>query len=185
MAKSSSTGSPATSRRIRASPPRSPTTPPRPCDPDESHAGCPASQPPGRGGARTVLDAAPVDRRRGGIGGKRGIVSGMSRLKGSKRSRLPDTAFAYIDSRGRRRLPVHDRAHVRNALARFNQVAFENDAARERARQRLLNAAKKYGIVPVGFITGELRSERRHATAGRLVIELGRVGAAGELEDQL
>src|SRR5437660_4355864 len=109
----------------------------------------------------------------------------MPRLKTSKRSRLPDRAFAYIDSRGRRRLPVHDKAHVRNALARFNQVTFETDAARERARKRLLNAAKKYGIVPVGFITGELRSERRHAAAGRLVIELGRNPAPGELEKRL
>ena len=109
----------------------------------------------------------------------------MPRLKTSKRSRLPDRAFAYIDSRGRRRLPVHDKAHVRNALARFNQVAFEDDAARERARTRLLNAAKKYGIVPVGFITGQLQSERRHATAGRLVIELGRNAAPGELEQRL
>jgi class 3 adenylate cyclase len=109
----------------------------------------------------------------------------MSRLDASRRARLPDTAFAYVDSRGRRRLPVHDEAHVRNALARFNQVAFEDDAARERARKRLLNAAKKYGIVPVGFITGQLQSERTHATAGRLVIELGRHGAPGELEQRL
>src|SRR6266850_1526727 len=86
----------------------------------------------------------------------------MARLRGTKRARLPDRAFAYVDSRGRRRLPVHDRAHVRNALARFTQVAFENDAARERARKRLLNAAKKFRIVPVGFITGQLASERRH-----------------------
>src|SRR5437868_9186262 len=109
----------------------------------------------------------------------------MSRLKPRKRARLPDRAFAYVDSRGRRRLPVHDKAHVRNALARFNQVAFEDEAARERARKRLLNAAKKYRIVPVGFITGELRSERRHAAAGRLVIELGRNPAPGELEKRL
>jgi len=109
----------------------------------------------------------------------------MPRLKSSKRERLPDRAFAYIDSRGRRRLPVHDKAHVKNALARFNQVAFESDAARESARKRLLNAAKKYGIVPVGFITGELRTERRHATAGRLVIELGRNAAPGELQARL
>src|SRR2546429_8804344 len=109
----------------------------------------------------------------------------MARLKTGKRVRLPDSAFAYVDSRGRRRLPVHDKAHVRNALARFNQVTFETDAARERARKRLLNAAKKYRIVPVGFITGELRSERRHAAAGRLVIELGRNPAPGELEKRL
>jgi class 3 adenylate cyclase len=109
----------------------------------------------------------------------------MSRLDTRKRARLPDRAFAYVDSHGRRRLPVHDKAHVLNALARFNQVAFENDAARERARKRLLNAAKKYRIVPVGFITGQLQSERRHATAGRLVIELGRNPAPGELEQRL
>jgi len=109
----------------------------------------------------------------------------MPRLKPKKRARLPDRAFAYVDSRGRRRLPVHDKAHVRNALARFNQVAFDDDAARERARTRLLNAAKKYRIVPVGFITGQLRAEQRHATAGRLVIELGRNPAPGELEQRL
>src|SRR2546421_4658777 len=109
----------------------------------------------------------------------------MPRLKPKKRARLPDRAFAYVDARGRRRLPVHDKAHVRNALARFNQVAFENDAARERARNRLLTAAKKYRIVPVGFITGLLQSERRAATAGRLVIELGRNPAPGELEKRL
>jgi class 3 adenylate cyclase len=109
----------------------------------------------------------------------------MPKLEGGKRSRLPASAFAYIDSRGRRRLPIHDESHVRNALARFNQVGFEDDAARERARTRLLNAAKKYGIVPVGFITGQLQSERRNATAGRLVIELGRHGAPGELEQRL
>lgn len=98
---------------------------------------------------------------------------------------MPHSAFAYVDSRGRRRLPIHDEAHVRNALARFNQVAFEDETARERARTRLLNAARKYGIVPVGFITGQLQSERRHAAAGRLVIELGRHGAPGELEQRL
>ena len=84
----------------------------------------------------------------------------MARLDSTKRADLPDSAFAYVDSRGRRRLPIHDEAHVRNALARFSQVNFEDERARERARKRLLNAAKKYGIVPVGFITGQLQSER-------------------------
>jgi class 3 adenylate cyclase len=109
----------------------------------------------------------------------------MSRLPASKRAQLPVSAFAYVDSHGRKRLPIHDKPHVKNALARFNQVTFETEAARERARKRLLNAAKKYGIVPVGFITGQLQVERKHATAGRLVIELGRHGAPGELEQRL
>ena len=84
----------------------------------------------------------------------------MTHLDAKTRGRLPDSAFAYIDSRGRRRLPINDGAHVRNALARFNQTTFEDEAARDRARTRLLKAAKKYGIVPVGFITGQLRNVR-------------------------
>ena len=84
----------------------------------------------------------------------------MPELAASARARLPDSAFAYVDSQGRRRLPIHDASHVRNALARFDQTAFEDDVARERARQRLLRAAKKYGIVPIGFFDGQLRKER-------------------------
>jgi class 3 adenylate cyclase len=88
----------------------------------------------------------------------------MTRLRSSDRARLPDSAFAYVDSKGRRRLPINDESHVRNALARFERVAFEDEAARERARKRLLVAAKRHGIVPVGFITGQVRAERRRAT---------------------
>jgi class 3 adenylate cyclase len=84
----------------------------------------------------------------------------MAPLDSTTRTTLPDSAFAYVDSRGRRRLPIHDEAHVRNALARFSQVRFEDDSARERARTRLLKAAKKHRIVPVGFINGQLQSER-------------------------
>ncbi len=84
----------------------------------------------------------------------------MPRLSAKERARLPNTAFAYVDSKGQRRLPIHDEAHVRTALGRFNQVVFEDDAARERARKRLLTAAKRHGIVPIGFITGQLASER-------------------------
>lgn len=84
----------------------------------------------------------------------------MVRLDPRERAGLPDRAFAYVDSRGRRRLPIHDAAHVRNALARFGQVEFEDEPAREGARTRLLKAAKKYKIVPVGFIAGQLQSER-------------------------
>jgi len=91
----------------------------------------------------------------------------MPRLGPDDRASLPDSAFAYVDSRGRRRLPINDEAHVRNALARFSQVRFETDAAREKARTKLLKAAKKHGIVPVGFITGQFESERAHAALAR------------------
>ena len=84
----------------------------------------------------------------------------MARLTAAERSKLPDRAFAYVDSAGARRLPIIDAAHVRNALARFSQVEFEDDQARAEARTRLLRAARKFRIVPVGFIDNELRSER-------------------------
>jgi len=82
----------------------------------------------------------------------------MPELPPRHRAQLPDSAFAYVDSRGRRRLPIHDASHVRNALSRFNQVIFESETARERARARLLKAAQRHGILPIGFITGQLRA---------------------------
>jgi class 3 adenylate cyclase len=109
----------------------------------------------------------------------------MAPLSERARARLPDSAFAYIDSRGTRRLPINDEAHVRNALSRFNQVRFENEAARDRARARLLKAAKKYRIVPVGFVTGQLQSQSRQAAAGKAVIELGGLGTPDQLEERL
>ena len=96
----------------------------------------------------------------------------MVRLDPRERAGLPDRAFAYVDSRGVRRLPIHDPAHVRNALARFSQVTFEDEAARERARARLLNAAKKFKIVPVGFIAGQLQSERARGPQRGRTVEL-------------
>ncbi len=42
-------------------------------------------------------------------------------------------------------------------------MTFESEAARDRARQRLLNAAKRFKIVPIGFIAGQLQSERDQA----------------------
>jgi len=85
----------------------------------------------------------------------------MPTLRAKDRDKLPDRAFAYVDSRGHRRLPINDAAHVRSALSRFNQVAFEDVEARDRARTRLLNAARRYGIVPVGFMAGQLRIGKR------------------------
>jgi len=92
----------------------------------------------------------------------------MARLTDGERSRLPDSAFAYVDSKGKRRLPLYDEAHVRNALARFDQVKFETEGERDRARRRLLQAAKRHGIVPVGFVASQLETERVRIAIGEL-----------------
>ena len=91
-----------------------------------------------------------------------GTVGGlMATLDAKKRASLPNSAFAYVDSKGNRRLPIHDEAHVRNALSRFNQVKFESRDAKERSFRRLLKAAAEYGIAPVGFVTRQLREAGR------------------------
>ncbi|MFN2483799.1 MAG: adenylate/guanylate cyclase domain-containing protein [Candidatus Limnocylindria bacterium] len=92
----------------------------------------------------------------------------MPTLDARDRRRLPKTAFAYVDARGRGHLPIHDPAHLRAAMARFNQTRFEDEAAREHARQRILRAARRHGIVPVGFVAGLLRAQRGEVASGKV-----------------
>ena len=111
----------------------------------------------------------------------------MPPLRARDRAKLPDSAFAYIDSTGKRRLPIHDASHVRNALARFGQVHFEDDAARDRARSRLLRAAQRHGIMPIGFISSQLR-QRQKLPTGDVTFLLtdieGSTGLLAALEDE-
>jgi class 3 adenylate cyclase len=106
----------------------------------------------------------------------------MPALGAKERAALPNSAFAYVDSAGKRRLPIHDEAHVRNALARFGRVQFEDDAARDAARMRLLRASKKHGIMPLGFVGKQLRPDaklpRGHVTFLLADIE----GSTGHLQ---
>lgn len=88
----------------------------------------------------------------------------MASLDTRQRARLPDSAFAYIDARGRRLLPIHDEAHVRNALARFSRITFDDESARDKARMRLIRAARRQGIVPLGFVAGQLEPHRKLPT---------------------
>jgi len=104
----------------------------------------------------------------------------MPPLRAKERAQLPDSAFAYIDSSGKRRLPINDASHVRNALSRFNQVAFEDEEARDRARSRLLRAAQKHGIMPIGFISAQLKPQRRLPT-GQVAFLLADIEGSTEL----
>lgn len=70
----------------------------------------------------------------------------MAELDTKDRDRLRRNQFAYVDSDGGEHLPINDESHVRNALARFNQTKFESKAARERARKKILAAARRHGI---------------------------------------
>jgi hypothetical protein len=70
----------------------------------------------------------------------------MPELTTKTRDRLRSSEFAYVDSDGGEHLPIHDESHIRNAMARFNQTEFESVAAKERARKKIVAAAKKHGI---------------------------------------
>jgi hypothetical protein len=70
----------------------------------------------------------------------------MPELDAADRNKLRSNQFAYVDSRGGEHLPIHDESHVRNAISRFDQTDFDNPAAKESTRRRILAAAKKYGI---------------------------------------
>ena len=43
--------------------------------------------------------------------------------------------------------PISDASHVRNAMARFNQVKDVTDSERDVAWKRIKTAAKKFGVV--------------------------------------
>lgn len=113
----------------------------------------------------------------------------MATLDAKTRAGLPDSAFAYIDSAGKRRLPIHDESHVRNALSRFNQVRFESEEARERAFRKLLKEAIAYGIAPVGFVAGRMREARSgarpHLPSGQVTLMLTDIEGSTRLVERL
>jgi hypothetical protein len=61
----------------------------------------------------------------------------------TKRSDLPDSVYAYPKER---KEPLTDAKHVRNAIARFDQVTGVSDEERERAFANIRKAAKHYGV---------------------------------------
>jgi hypothetical protein len=64
-------------------------------------------------------------------------------LSTAEKDRLPDEEFAFPSER---KEPLSDAAHVRNAIARFDQVEGVTDEERDRAWQRIRAAASKYGV---------------------------------------
>jgi uncharacterized protein DUF6582 len=70
----------------------------------------------------------------------------MAELTTKSREKLRSNQFAYVDRKGGEHLPINDESHIRNAMARWNQTEFESQAAKERARKKIVAAAKREGI---------------------------------------
>ena len=67
----------------------------------------------------------------------------MSKITEASREHIDDENFAFPKER---REPIHDAAHVRNAIARFNQVQGVSDSERDAAWKRIRSAAKKHNV---------------------------------------
>jgi hypothetical protein len=67
----------------------------------------------------------------------------MSELDAKDRQELKDSDYAFPKQR---KEPLSDAEHVRNAMARFDQVEGVSDDDRDEAWTRIKAAAKKHGV---------------------------------------
>jgi hypothetical protein len=67
----------------------------------------------------------------------------MSELDAKHRNELDEDQFAFPKER---KEPLNNVDHVRNAMARFNQVEGVSDSERDEAWSRIKRAAKKHGV---------------------------------------
>jgi hypothetical protein len=67
----------------------------------------------------------------------------MAELDAKHRDALDDDKFAFPKER---KEPLENASHVRNAIARFNQVKDVSDDERDAAWRRIKSAAKKHGV---------------------------------------
>jgi hypothetical protein len=67
----------------------------------------------------------------------------MAKLDAEDRKNLDKGSYAFPEER---KEPLENAAHVRNAIARFNQVKGVSDGERDAAWKRITAAAKKHGV---------------------------------------
>lgn len=67
----------------------------------------------------------------------------MAKLSTKDRGKLDEKSFAFPDQK---KESLENASHVRNAIARFNQVKGVSDADRDAAWNRIKTAAKKFDV---------------------------------------
>ena len=67
----------------------------------------------------------------------------MSELDAKHRNSLDEDQFAFPKDR---KEPLNNASHVRNAIARFDQVEGVSDQERDEAWRRIKKAADKFGV---------------------------------------
>jgi hypothetical protein len=79
----------------------------------------------------------------------------MSKINEAKREKISSAEFAFPKQR---KEPLNDAAHVRNAIARFNQVEGATNEERDEAWKRIKHAAAKFDV--------ELKESSWHELSG-------------------
>jgi Family of unknown function (DUF6582) len=73
----------------------------------------------------------------------RSVPRSTEGMSTAEKDRLDDGEFAFPDER---KEPLTDAAHVRNAIARFDQVEGVTDHERDQAWRRITAAARRYDV---------------------------------------
>ena len=71
------------------------------------------------------------------------MAAKTKQLDAAERNAMSDSSFAFPRVR---KEPLNDARHVRNAIARFDQVRDVTDKERDEAFRRIKRAAKKFGV---------------------------------------
>ena len=88
----------------------------------------------------------------------------MSELSEKQRDKLDEDQFAFPKER---KEPLNNASHVRNAIARFDQVEGVSDDERDAAWRRIKKAADKYGVEVHEKSWHELGKKKSYALSSR------------------
>ncbi len=91
-----------------------------------------------RAARKNIKEAQSAARK-----GSKGAKSGSSALSTAAKNRVARKDFAFPDER---KEPLVDAKHVRNAIARFDQVEGVSDSERDKAWKRIRKAAKRFDV---------------------------------------
>lgn len=96
-----------------------------------------------RTAAKKAAASRPSRRRRGGARRTSAARTASGGMSQKKRDSLDATQYAFPKQR---KEPLNDARHVRNAIARFDQVEGVTDQQRDKAWRRIKKAAKKHDV---------------------------------------
>jgi len=97
-------------------------------------------------------------------------ITGMEKERKRRKMSVDEFYAVPRDPPSSSALPIFDEAHVRNAMARFNQTKFKSSEERAKAKRAIIRAAKKFGINIKNF---EKLSSQSHSSNRNIELKGG------------